>query len=72
MSNIHLITSSKFIQNQNTSYSQIIIDKFIESCLKLDASIFEPYMKEEELFEDKEKYLFLGKLRDMFNEFLHD
>ncbi len=69
MNTIHLTTSSKFIQKQNIPYSQIIIDKFIESCLKLDASIFEPYMHEDDVFEDKEKYTFLAQLHGMFDEF---
>ncbi len=69
MSTIHLTTSPKFIQKQNTSYSEIIANKFIDSCLKLDASIFEPYMHEDDVFEDKEKYNFLAQLHGMFDEF---
>ena len=72
MNTVHLTTSSKFIQKQNIPYSQIIIDKFTESCLKLDTSIFEPYMQEDEVFEDKEKYLFLAQLHGMFDEFISD
>lgn len=72
MGTIHLTTSLKFIQKQNTPYSQIIIAKFMESCLKLNASIFEPYMHEDDVFEDKEKYLFLAQLHSMFDEFARD
>ena len=72
MNTIHLTTSSKFIQKQDIKYSQIIIDKFIECCLKLDASIFEPYMHEDDVFEDKEKYIFLAQLHGMFDEFARD
>lgn len=72
MNTTHLTTSSRFVQKQNISYSQIIIDKFIESCLRLDASIFEPYMHEDDVFEDKEKYSFLAQLHQMFDEFARD
>ncbi len=72
MNTIHLTTSSRFTQRQDIPYSQIIIDKFIESCLKLDASIFEPYMHEDDLFEDKEKYIFLAQMHGLFDEFKRD
>lgn len=72
MNTIHLTTSSKFIQEQNVPYSQTIIAKFVECCLKLDASIFEPYMHEDDVFEDKEKYTFLAQLHGMFDEFARD
>lgn len=72
MNTLHLKVTSKFIKNQNIDYSQNIIDKFIESCLKLDASIFEPYMNEDDVFEDKEKYIFLSQMHSMFSEFARD
>lgn len=72
MNTIHLTTSSKFIQKEDIPYSQIIINKFTESCLKLDVSIFESYMQEDEVFEDKERYSFLAQLHLMFNEFTRD
>ncbi len=68
MNTIHLTTSFEFIQKKNITYSQIITDKFKESCLKLDVSIFEPYMQEDEVFEDKEKYLFLAQVKELFTE----
>ena len=72
MDTIHLTTSSTFIQKRDIPYSQSIIDNFIESCLKLDVSIFEPYMHEDDVFEDKEKYTFLAQLHSMFDEFARD
>ncbi len=72
MNTIYLTTSSIFIQKQDIPYSQIIINKFVESCLKLDVSIFEPYMHEDDVFEDKEKYSFLAQLHRMFDEFARD
>ena len=72
METIRLTTSSKFVQKQNIPYSKKIIDKFIESCLKLDVSIFEKYMHEDDVFEDKEKYTFLAQLHSLFNEFARD
>jgi hypothetical protein len=62
----HLKTSTAFLENQNKSYSQQVVEKFIESCLKLDALIFEPYMDENDVFEDLEKYKFLAELKDLF------
>ncbi len=72
MTTIHLTTSSKFTQKHNIPFSQTIVDKFVECCLKLDVSIFEPYMHEDDVFEDKEKYTFLVQLYGMFNEFARD
>ena len=72
MNTVHLTTSSRFIHKNDVPYSQIIIDKFIESCSKLDASIFEPYMHEDDVFEDKEKYAFLAQMHGMFDEFSRD
>ena len=68
----HLTTSANFIESNNTAYSQTIIDKFIEACLKLDVSIFEPFMHEDDVFEDREKYTFLGELHGMFDQFAKD
>lgn len=63
----HLKTSTGFIKKENKTHSQLVIDKFIESCLHLDASIFEPYMSEDDVFEDLEKYKFLAELKDLFD-----
>ena len=64
----HLKTSARFIKKDNKTHSQLVVDKFIESCLHLDASIFEPYMSEDDVFADKEKYKFLTELKDLFDK----
>ncbi len=40
---------------------------FIESCLRLDASIFEPLINEDIFFKNKDKYRFLASLQKEFN-----
>ncbi len=67
MQTIHLKTSKSFIEREDFSQSKKVIEKFIESCLQLDISIFEPYMDEDDVFEDKEKYMFLGDLKRSFD-----
>jgi hypothetical protein len=47
--------------------SNEVISKFIESCQKLDASIFEPFIDEEEYFQNLDKYRFLQSLKDEFD-----
>lgn len=47
--------------------SNEVKSKFIESCQKLDASIFEPYINEEEYFQNLDKYRFLQSLKDEFD-----
>ena len=66
---IHLTTSDSFQQEAQTDHSKLIIDAFIESCKALDASIFEPYMDEENVFESKNKYLFLAGMKELFDSF---
>lgn len=63
----HLKTTTQFLEEENKSNSELIIDEFIESCLKLDASIFEPYMQEDDVFENNEKYQFLAELKELFD-----
>ncbi|MGI8582397.1 MAG: hypothetical protein ACR2KX_09375 [Chitinophagaceae bacterium] len=63
----HLKTSADFVKKDNKTYSQLVIDKFTEACMHLDASIFEPYMNEDDVFEDLEKYKFLVELKDLFD-----
>lgn len=65
---LHLTTTSGFYQKREDNKSQLIISKFVETCLAMDVSIFEPYMQEDDVFEDKEKYLFLAQLKDLFSE----
>jgi len=40
---------------------------FIEACIKLDASLFEPYIKEEHYFQDLDKYRFLASMKENFD-----
>ena len=47
--------------------SNEVKSKFIEFCQKLDASIFEPYLDEEEYFQNLDKYRFLQYLKDEFD-----
>ena len=41
--------------------------KFIEACQRLDTSIFEPYMKEEQCFQNLDKFRFLQSMKDEFD-----
>jgi len=66
---IHLITSNSFQKEAQTDHSKLIIDAFVQSCMALDASLFEPYMGDENVFEDKCKYLFLASLKELFDSF---
>ncbi len=68
MTTIHLRSRIQFRDQQDLNQSQLVISKFIEACISQDASIFEPYMQEDDVFEDKEKYLFLAQLKDLFSE----
>ena len=69
---IHLITSKIFQEEAPLNQSEKIVDAFIESCKALDASIFEPFMEENNVFESKNKYLFLASLRTLFDTFKND
>ena len=44
-----------------------IKNRFIRSCLELDASIFEPLIKEDQYFQDLDKYRFLASLKEEFS-----
>ncbi|MBX9780520.1 MAG: hypothetical protein K2X26_09245 [Chitinophagaceae bacterium] len=63
---IQVKTLRKFIEQYDSQYSDKVIAKFIESCLTLDASIFEPYIQEDDVFEDLSKYEFLAQLQNAF------
>lgn len=41
-----------------------VVDAFIDACCRLEPSIFEPYMNEEDVFEDKDKWRFMTDFRD--------
>lgn len=65
----HLTITETFKENNASKNSQLIVDAFTMCCLELDASIFEPYMQEDDIFEDKNKYLFLAELKTLFDSF---
>jgi hypothetical protein len=66
---IHLTTTHSFQKEISSNQSEKIVEAFIESCKGLDASIFEPYMEENKVFEIKNKYLFLASLKTLFETF---
>ena len=41
---------------------------FMESCLKLDASLFEPYINDEHIFQDLDKFRFLASMKANFDK----
>ncbi len=47
--------------------ADFIESKFIESCEKLDATIFEPLIMEEQYFQNLDKYRFLESLKFEFD-----
>ena len=46
----------------------IIIEKFIEACENLDASVFEPLIEEDQYFQELDKYRFLASLKKNFDK----
>ncbi len=67
---IHLTTSESFQKEAPTNQSERIVDAFLESCKALDASIFEPFMEEENVFQNKNKYLFLASMKALFDSYM--
>ena len=41
-----------------------VVNAFIDACCKLDPSIFEPFMEEDDVFEDLSKWDFMTEFRD--------
>lgn len=72
METVLLMTGYFFKKQKATAISDLILSKFLESCLNLDAAIFEPYINEDDYFEDVEKYTFLYQLHGLFEEFRKD
>lgn len=66
---IHLTTNDTFQFQIQPGHFQVIIEAFIQSCKTLDVSIFEPFMEENNVFEDKNKYLFLASLKSLFESY---
>ena len=54
-------------QAKTTNTCKAIKNAFIQSCLNLDASIFEPYIAEDRYFQELDKYRFLQSLKDIFS-----
>ena len=59
---IHLKKTLSFKGKVTIVESTLIVQKFIDACMLLDVSIFEPFMNEDDNFEDKDKYRFLERL----------
>jgi hypothetical protein len=64
---IKIKTKEQFAKQGDTVQSKSVIDKFIQSCLLLDVSIFEPYIHEDEVFQEQTKYEFLADLKRSFD-----
>lgn len=47
--------------------SRLIKETFLKACLKLDASIFEPLIDEDQYFEELDKYRFLHSMKNQFD-----
>ena len=69
---IHLKTTLSFQEKVTIDESTLIVQKFIDACMLLDVSIFEPFMNEDDNFEDKDKYRFLERLHKSFEEYRQD
>ena len=67
MSVIHLNANGSISDHLNAEKSKLIIDKFIESCLKCDITIFEPFMVEGDNFQNKERGEFLDSVKSVFD-----
>jgi len=46
--------------------SEIIISNFVRACEQLDASLFEPFIDDDQYFQDLDKYRFLQAMKDEF------
>ena len=51
--------------------ADLLQQKFIEAAMELDASIVEPFIPEDMLLQDFDKYRFLVFLKDMFDSIWH-
>lgn len=54
-------------QYQSPEKDSEIKEKFIEACMKLDETIFEPLIEEDQYFEDLDKYRFLQTLKNVYD-----
>ena len=46
---------------------ELILSRFLEACVNLDAAIFEPMIEKDQIFEEKDKYRFLDSLKTRFD-----
>lgn len=65
---IKLKTKPEFILKGN---SQFIKETFLKACENLDSSIFEPLIKEDQYFQELDKYRFLQSMKEQF-DYLRD
>ena len=54
-------------QAVKSGHSELIINSFIESCIKLETNLLEPLFNEEQYFENKNKWEFLAFLKKQFD-----
>lgn len=66
---VHLSTTRSFLNQDAQNRSTHIVEAFISCCKNLDASILEPFLDENEVFEEKNKYLFLAGLKALFDSY---
>jgi hypothetical protein len=53
-------------ENGRYKKTDLVVTKFVQSCVELNASVFEPFIEEDAFFEDKYKNRFLADLKDLF------
>ena len=58
-------------QSKTTNACKEIKEAFINSCLQLDPSIFEPYIDEDRYFQELDKYRFLQSMESTFSKHKH-
>jgi hypothetical protein len=66
---VHLSTTRSFLNQDAQNRSTLIVEAFISCCKNLDASILEPFLEENDVFEEKNKYLFLAGLKALFDSY---
>ena len=54
-------------ESSTKDHSQLIKKTFLKACQKLDASIFEPLIDEDQYFEELDKYRFLQSMKSQFD-----
>ena len=64
---MELIKLKAKLDGEQRPQSEIIVKSFIQSCINLDTSIFEPFIQDDQLFDDKDKYRFLAFLKAQFD-----